>query len=81
VQVQSCGNQHCDLLRKLVLIGSPRSYSFLWAWKGSAANIHQTLTEVNGINAVSRQQVAKWCSTFAFGTNKMMDDKVDDDAD
>jgi hypothetical protein len=53
---------------------------FLWAWNVSAANIHRNLVEVNGIAAMSRQQVAKMCSTFPFGRNNVMDDTVDDEA-
>jgi len=62
-----------DSLRKLVSFGSPRSYVLFMGMGVLAAKIHQQLMEVYGTDVMSRQQVAKWCLTFAFGRDNAMD--------
>ena len=66
--------QHHDPLGKLIFLGSKQELPLLLAWKLSTASIHQKLMEVNGNDAMSRQHVAKWCSTLAFGRDNMTAD-------
>ncbi|GFT76625.1 histone-lysine N-methyltransferase SETMAR [Nephila pilipes] len=40
---------------------------FLWAKNMVASKIHRQIVEVYGDKAMSRQQVAKWCSSFQAG--------------
>ncbi|GFU02240.1 histone-lysine N-methyltransferase SETMAR [Trichonephila clavipes] len=40
---------------------------FLWAKNVSASGIHSQIVEVYGKEAMSRQDVAKWCQPFQSG--------------
>lgn len=44
-----------------------------------AADIHRQHVEVYGNDMMSRQQVTKWCLTFAYGKDNATDNIVDDD--